>query len=236
MSENLQTKMKRYLKLLSFGSWVVVLLFATLNTYAQNDEKYYYKLGKKYFMMKDYAQSAKHFYKCADLAKANGSDNPNYYYYPAMLFYYGEGKSKKVLKVMDLIAPLIPEVPSNPMDPDQKKVDFFDDFFANYRIEINKADYIFLRYYIQFKTGQVEIQDVFDRLDYCLRYHDPSESMIPISEVYKLFVEIYTDYFKDSADVEGYNKENHAIVCAMFKAVAEKGNEQAKEVVQKNCQ
>ena len=227
--------MKGIVKYLSLASTIILLSLITINSYAQNDEKYYYKLGKKYFMMKDYSQSAKHFYKCADVAKANGSDNPNYYYYPAMLFFHGEGKSKQVLKVMDLIAPLIPEVPSNPMDPDQKKIDHFDDFFANFRIEINKADYIFLRYYIQFKTGDIELQDVFDRLDYCIRYHDPSESMIPISEVYKLLVEIYTDYFKDSADVEGYNKENHALVCAMFKAVADK-NEQARDVVQKNCQ
>ncbi|PCH91563.1 MAG: hypothetical protein COB85_08945 [Bacteroidetes bacterium] len=213
-----------------------ILIFSGSKGLAQNDEKYYYKLGKKYFMMKDYSQSAKHFYKCADVAKANGSNNPNYYYYPAMLFFYGEGKAKQVLKIMDLIAPLVPEVPSNPLDPDEKKVKFFNDFFANYRIEINKADYIFLRYYIQFKTGQVEIQDVFDRMDYCIRYHDASESKIPISEVYKLLVDIYTDFFKESADVEGYNKENHALVCAMFNAAAEKGNKQAREVVKKNCQ
>lgn len=235
MPRNLQAAIKRWMKLSPCWTLLAILLLAGSSSWAQNDEKYYYKLGKKYFMMKDYKQSAKHFYKCVDVAKANGNDNPNYYYYPAMLFFHGEGKSKQVLKTMDLIAPLIPEVPSNPLDPDQKKIDFFDNFFANYRIDINKADYIFLRYYIQFKTGQIELQDVFDRLDYCIRYHDPSESMIPISEVYKLLVEIYTDYFKDSADVEGYNKENHAIVCAMFKAAADKGNEQAQEVVQKNC-
>ena len=74
----------------------IVLIFALVFTslYAQNDEKYYYKLAKKYMIQKDYETAAKHFYKCMSIAEKNKNENPNYYYYPMLMYYYGVGKKR----------------------------------------------------------------------------------------------------------------------------------------------
>ncbi|MFH1320462.1 MAG: hypothetical protein ABII90_07405 [Bacteroidota bacterium] len=202
---------------------------------AQKTEEYYYKLGKKYVMQKDFEQATNHFYKCVDIAEENSSTNPNYYYYPALMFYYGHGKEKQVLKAMDLITPLILVAPGDPKKPDDKTEKDFEQFFEQDKIKFDKSDYLFLRYYIQFKTGEIDITDAFNRLEYTVMYHNPQKSKIPVSDIYKLMVDIYTGYFKESADVEQYYRQYQEQVCEIFKKAAQAGNNEALKVVKEEC-
>jgi len=222
-----------------FWVGVVIAFFsASFEVEAQDkDERYYYKLGKKYSIMKDYATATKHYYKCMELAVANESDNPNYYFFPALMYYYGQGKPKQVLGAMRLITQHVPAAPSNPGVPNNDKESFYREFFDDEKVEIDKSDYLFLRYYVQFKASKIEeFIDAMEHLEYCVRYHDDKTSLIPMKDVYKLIVDIYTDFFKDSPKPEEYYKEYHESTCDMFRWASNEGNPQADEILEDHCE
>ena len=212
------------------------MLFLTcVFSYGQKDEGYYYKLGKKYLFLKDTAQAEKHFDKCMEAAEANKSENPDYYYYPALLFYYGYVKPKQVAKAVELITPLMPEVPETPDEPDSKIEKHFTEFFSKEKIKIDKADYIFLRYFIHFKLGEVETPDAFNRLAYAVKFHDTETSLIPSAEIYQLLNDICAKNYAESEEADMHIRQCHNKLCEMFRKEAAGGKPDMGKIVKQHC-
>ena len=216
--------------------FVICCLCATVGSaYSQNDEKYYYKLGKKYLFTKDYKTASKHFNKCMSVAEKNKSENPNYYYYPMLMYYYGVGKIKEMKKVTELITELVPASPDVPSNPGSAKQRAFEKDMDAYGVEIDKSDYIFLRHYIHFKANEMDVVETFDRMEFAVRYHG-NKSVIPLQASFDFMKAVYMKAYEEHADPETSAAPFKVRLCYMFKKAVKDGNVQAKKVVAANCQ
>ena len=213
----------------------IFFLFGILaNANAQNDEKYYYKLGKKYLFTKDYETAAKHFNKCMSIAAKNENSDPNYYYYPLLMYYYGAGKLKQASKAAELITELLPPSPDVPSVDNTVKERKFNEFMNAYSIEIDKSDYIFLRHYIHFKTNEMDAVEAFDRMEFAVRYHG-KKSFVALQASYDFMKNVYEKEYEEDADPETSGAPFKLRLCKIFKKAAKKGNAQAEKVLAANC-
>ena len=213
---------------------IFILFSALTSVHAQNDEKYYYKLGKKYLFNKDYETAAKHFNKCMSIAQKNENSDPNYYYYPLLMYYYGAGKLKQANKAAVLITELLPPSPDVPSDDNTVKERKFNEFMNAYGIEIDKSDYIFLRHYIHFKTNEMDAVDAFDRMEFAVRYHG-KKSVVDLQASYDFMKSVYEKEHEKDADPETSGAPFKLRLCKIFKEAAKKGSAKAKKVVSANC-
>jgi len=213
----------------------IFLLFGFLtSTQAQNDEKYYYKLGKKYLFTKDYETASKHFNKCMSLAEKNKNEDPNYYYYPLLMYYYGAGTLKQANKAAALITELMPPSPDVPTEKNTAKERKFNEFMKAYGIEIDRSDYIFLRYYIHFKKNAMDPVDAFDSMEFAVRYHG-KKSLIDLQASYDLLKSVYQKEYEKDADPETSGAPFQLRLCTIFKKAVKQGSGQAEKVVAANC-
>jgi len=211
------------------------LIAGLSSSYGQGDEKYYYKLGKKYMITKDYETATKHFNKCASIAEKSKNENPNYYYYPLLMYYYGFGKEKQVSKIAELITEQVPESPNVPTMSNSGKEKDFNKFFDAYGIEINKSDYIFLRHFLHFRIGEMDVVETFDRMEFAVRYHN-NKSVIPLEDSFNLIRDIYMKEYEKDANPEASAAPFKVRLCGIFTNAAKAGNGQAKTLVEENCE
>ena len=223
--------MRTILRLLTIS----FLLGLFTSAYSQNDEQYYYKLGKKYMFTKDYETAARHFYKCMSIAEKNKNENPNYYYYPLLMYYYGVGKIKQVQKATELITELLPASPDVPTIADSEKEKYFNELMDAYDIELDKSDYIFLRHYIHSVTKEMDVVETFDRMEFAVRYHG-KKSVIPIQASFDLMKEVCDKAYEEYANPEAGAAPFKIRLCDIFEKAWKAGSDQAKQVVVENCE
>jgi tetratricopeptide (TPR) repeat protein len=212
-----------------------LLLSLFTKAYSQNDEQYYYKLGRKYMFTKDYETAAKHYYKCMSIAEKNKNENPNYYYYPMLMYYYGVGKIKQVQKAAALITDLVPASPESPGVIATQQEKYYMEFMNAYNIDVDKSDYIFLRHYIHFADNEMDVVETFDRMEFAVRYHG-EKSVIPIQASYHLMKEVCDKAYEEYADPEAGAAPFKMRLCDIFEKAWKAGSNQAKQVVVDNCE
>ncbi|MBL4736380.1 MAG: hypothetical protein JKY18_13785 [Flavobacteriales bacterium] len=210
------------------------LLGFLTNAYSQNDEKYYYKLGKKYMITKDYKTAARHFSKCMGIAEKNKNENPNYYYYPLLLYYYGIVKTKVANRAAKLITELVPESPNIPTSTGSSQEKYFNKFFGGYGIEIDRSDYIFIRHYLHFQSNEMDVIETFDRMEFAVRYHS-KESVIPLEVYFTFMKDIYMKGYEKDVDPEASAAPFKLRLCGVFTRAAKEGNVEAEKLVSVNC-
>ena len=213
---------------------ILLLLGFLTNAYSQNDEKYYYKLGKKYLITNDYETATKHFYKCASVARKNENENPNYYFYPLLMYYHGHGKLKQVNKMAEQITELVPPSPDIPGTSITEKEKYFNKFFDAYGMEINKSDYIFLRHFIHFQLSEMDVVETFDIMEFAVRYHD-KKSVIPLEDSYKLMWDVVMKSVEGDDDPETSAAPHKLRLCKMFFDAKKAGSLEASRVVAQHC-